>query len=99
MALAQGRRDPLPLRAMCSDGDGLGTATRWVDVNGILVHCLTAGGADYPVLLLHGPLAWARRAQECIPACELRVFSECRHLPLREHPEKFARVVERFLTR
>ena len=58
-----------------------------------------------PTLLVHGAddravsLAWARRAQERIPDCELRVFSECGHLPPREHPEAFARVVERFLVR
>jgi pimeloyl-ACP methyl ester carboxylesterase len=58
-----------------------------------------------PTLLVHGaddravPLAWARRAQEGIPDCELRVFSECGHLPPREHPEKFARVLEGFLAR
>jgi pimeloyl-ACP methyl ester carboxylesterase len=58
-----------------------------------------------PTLLVHGahdravPIAWARRAQERIPDCELRVFSECGHLPPRELPEEFARVVERFLAR
>ena len=52
-----------------------------------------------PTLLVHGrhdravPLAWARRAQERIPDCELRVFSECGHLPPREHSEEFAGVV------
>jgi pimeloyl-ACP methyl ester carboxylesterase len=58
-----------------------------------------------PTLLVHGardravPLAWARRAQERIPDCELRVFSECGHLPPREQPEEFAWVVGRFLSR
>jgi pimeloyl-ACP methyl ester carboxylesterase len=58
-----------------------------------------------PTLLVHGahdrtvPVAWAHRAQDCIPDCELRVFSECGHLPPREHSEEFARVVERFLAR
>jgi pimeloyl-ACP methyl ester carboxylesterase len=58
-----------------------------------------------PTLLVHGahdravPLAWARRAQERIPDCELRVFSECGHLPPREQPEEFARAVSRFLSR
>ena len=58
-----------------------------------------------PTLLVHGahdrtvPVAWAHRARERIPDCELRVFSECGHLPPREQPEEFARVVERFLAR
>jgi pimeloyl-ACP methyl ester carboxylesterase len=39
---------------MGSDGDGLDTPTRWVDVNGIRVHCLTAGGTGSTVVLLHG---------------------------------------------
>jgi pimeloyl-ACP methyl ester carboxylesterase len=58
-----------------------------------------------PTLLVHGrhdravPLAWARRAQERIPDCELRVFSECGHLPPREHSEEFAGVVGQFLAR
>jgi pimeloyl-ACP methyl ester carboxylesterase len=58
-----------------------------------------------PTLLVHGaqdravPVAWARRAQVRIPDCELRVFCECGHLPPREQPEEFARVVERFLAR
>ena len=58
-----------------------------------------------PTLLVHGahdravPVAWALRAQERIPDCELRVFSECGHLPPREHPERFVRVVKRFLAR
>jgi pimeloyl-ACP methyl ester carboxylesterase len=58
-----------------------------------------------PTLLVHGaqdravPVGWARRAQERIPACELRVFSSCGHLPPRERPEEFAQVVERFLLR
>jgi pimeloyl-ACP methyl ester carboxylesterase len=39
---------------MASDGDGLGAKTRWVDVNGIWVHCLTAGGVGSTVVLLHG---------------------------------------------
>ena len=43
------------------------------------------------------PIAWARRAQERIPDCELRVFSECGHLPPREHSEELAGVVGRFL--
>ncbi len=57
-----------------------------------------------PTLLVHGahdravPLAWARRAQERIPYCELIVFPECGHLPPREQPEEFARVVRRFLS-
>ena len=38
---------------MASDGE-LGAPTRWVDVNGLRVHCLTAGGGDSPVVLLHG---------------------------------------------
>jgi pimeloyl-ACP methyl ester carboxylesterase len=54
LALASARRVRLPLGAMASDGDGLGTLTRWVDVNGIRVSCLTAGEAGSPVVLLHG---------------------------------------------
>ena len=56
-----------------------------------------------PTLLVHGahdrvvPIAWARRAQERIPDCEFRVFSECGHLPPREHSGEFAGVVGRFL--
>jgi pimeloyl-ACP methyl ester carboxylesterase len=63
------------------------------------------GALSIPTLLIHGaqdravPVEWARRAQERIPACELRVFSECGHLPPLERPEEFARVVERFLSR
>ena len=62
-------------------------------------------GLVMPTLLVHGaqdgavPVAWARRAQERIPDCELRVYCECGHLPPREQPEEFARVVERFLAR
>jgi pimeloyl-ACP methyl ester carboxylesterase len=62
-------------------------------------------GLVMPTLLIHGahdravPIAWARRAQERIRDCELRVFSECGHLPPREQPEEFAGVVERFLAR
>jgi hypothetical protein len=57
-------------------------------------------GLEMPTLLIHGahdravPIAWARRAQERIRDCELRVFSECGHLPPREQPEEFAGVVE-----
>ena len=60
-------------------------------------------GLEMPTLLIHGahdravPIAWARRAQERIPDCELRVFSECGHLPPREQPEEFTGVVKRFL--
>ncbi len=56
-----------------------------------------------PTLLVHGvhdravPIAWARRGQERIPDCDLRVFPECGHLPPRERPEEFARVTHRFL--
>jgi pimeloyl-ACP methyl ester carboxylesterase len=62
-------------------------------------------GLVMPTLLIHGahdravPIAWARRAQERMPDCELRVFCECGHLPPREQPEEFAGVVERFLAR
>jgi pimeloyl-ACP methyl ester carboxylesterase len=62
-------------------------------------------GLMMPTLLVHGaqdravPVAWARRAQGRIPDCELREFSECGHLPPREHSEEFARVVDRFLAR
>jgi pimeloyl-ACP methyl ester carboxylesterase len=62
-------------------------------------------GLLMPTLLVHGshdravPVAWARRAQERIPDCELREFSECGHLPPREQPEEFAWVVGRFLAR
>jgi pimeloyl-ACP methyl ester carboxylesterase len=63
------------------------------------------GALAMPTLLVHGaddravPLAWARRAQGRIPDCELRVFPECGHLPPRERPEEFARVLRRFLSR
>jgi pimeloyl-ACP methyl ester carboxylesterase len=63
------------------------------------------GALAMPTLLVHGaddravPLAWARKAQGRIPDCELRVFPECGHLPPREQPEEFARVVRRFLSR
>jgi pimeloyl-ACP methyl ester carboxylesterase len=40
--------------AMALHGDGLVIQARWVDVDGIRVHCLTAGGAGSPVVLLHG---------------------------------------------
>jgi pimeloyl-ACP methyl ester carboxylesterase len=62
-------------------------------------------GLVMPTLLIHGahdravPIAWARRAQERIRDCELRVFSECGHLPPREQPEEFVGVVARFLAR
>lgn len=62
-------------------------------------------GLVMPTVLVHGehdrvvPVAWARRAQELIPDCELRVFCECGHLPPREQPEEFAWVVKRFLAR
>jgi pimeloyl-ACP methyl ester carboxylesterase len=58
-----------------------------------------------PTLLIHGahdravPLSWAHRAQERIPVCELEVFPDCGHIPPRERPEEFARVVGRFLVR
>jgi pimeloyl-ACP methyl ester carboxylesterase len=38
---------------MASDGE-LVAPTRWIDVNGLRVHCLTAGGGGSPVVLLHG---------------------------------------------
>ena len=63
------------------------------------------GGLSVPTLLVHGahddavPLAWARRAREHIPKSELDVFPDCRHLPPRERPEEFVRVVGRFLAR
>lgn len=63
------------------------------------------GALAMPTLLVHGaddravPLAWARRAQGRISDCELRVFPECGHLPPRERPEEFARVLRRFLSR
>jgi pimeloyl-ACP methyl ester carboxylesterase len=40
--------------AMALHGDGLVIQARWVGVDGIRVHCLTAGGAGSPVVLLHG---------------------------------------------
>ena len=63
------------------------------------------GGLSVPTLLVHGahdravPLDWAQRAQERIPNCELEVFPDCGHMPPRERPEEFARVVGRFLAR
>jgi pimeloyl-ACP methyl ester carboxylesterase len=62
-------------------------------------------GLSVPTLLVHGahddavPLAWARRARERIPHSELEVFPDCGHMPPRERPEEFARVVGRFLAR
>jgi pimeloyl-ACP methyl ester carboxylesterase len=61
------------------------------------------GGLSVPTLLVHGahddavPLAWARRAKERIPQSHLEVFPDCGHMPPRERPEEFARVVDRFL--
>lgn len=60
-------------------------------------------GLSVPTLLVHGandravPLAWARRAQKRIPDCGLEVFPDCGHMPPRERPEDFARVVGGFL--
>jgi pimeloyl-ACP methyl ester carboxylesterase len=39
---------------MVPHGDGLVMKARWVDIDGIRVHCLTAGGVGSPVVLLHG---------------------------------------------
>ncbi len=56
-----------------------------------------------PTLIVHGandkavPVAWAHRAHERIVGSELRVFPDCGHLPPREQPEKFNRVVAGFL--
>jgi pimeloyl-ACP methyl ester carboxylesterase len=63
------------------------------------------GGLSVPTLLIHRardravPLAWARRARDRIPDCELEVFPDCGHVPPRERPGEFARVVGRFLAR
>jgi pimeloyl-ACP methyl ester carboxylesterase len=56
-----------------------------------------------PVLIVHGaddgivPVAWARRAHERIAGSELRVLPNCGHIPPREHPEEFNRLVGRFV--
>jgi pimeloyl-ACP methyl ester carboxylesterase len=60
---------------------------------------------DAPTLLVHGerdrivPVAWARRAHECLPDSELRVLRGCGHWPPRECPQEFNRVVTDFLAR
>jgi pimeloyl-ACP methyl ester carboxylesterase len=62
-------------------------------------------GLSAPTLLVHGahdaavPLAWARRAEERIPQGELEVFPDCGHMPPREHPDEFVRVLHNFLAR
>jgi len=56
-----------------------------------------------PVLIVHGandavvPVAWARRAHERIANSELRVLPDCGHMPSREYPEEFNRIIGRFV--
>lgn len=60
-------------------------------------------GLEVPTLLIHGradpifPITWSKRATERIPECTFAPFEECGHWPPREYPEKFNRVVSRFL--
>lgn len=61
------------------------------------------GEIAVPTLIVHGehdrvvPVAWARKAHEHIPGSELRVFTDCGHMPPRERPERFNRSVGQFL--
>jgi pimeloyl-ACP methyl ester carboxylesterase len=54
-------------------------------------------------LIIHGahdsfvPVAWARRAHERIAGSELHTLSDCGHIPPRERPEEFNRLVGRFV--
>ena len=56
-----------------------------------------------PTLLVHGrddpifPVNWSERATRRIPDARFVAFEECGHWPPREYPEKFERVVGRFL--
>lgn len=58
---------------------------------------------ETPVLIIHGandafiPVVWARRAHERIANSELRVLPGCGHIPPREYPKEFNRVVGRFV--
>jgi pimeloyl-ACP methyl ester carboxylesterase len=71
-----------------------GLRTRFVD----RLHEIKA-----PVLIVHGaddglvPVAWARRAHERIASSELRVLPDCGHIPPRERPEEFNRLIGRFV--
>lgn len=57
-----------------------------------------------PTLILHGendravPVAWARRAHECIANSKLHTIENCGHVPSRERPKEFNRVLKQFLT-
>ena len=58
---------------------------------------------DAPTLLIHGredpifPVHWSERATQRIPDARFVAFETCGHWPPREYPEKFNRVVGRFL--
>ncbi|WP_440991110.1 alpha/beta fold hydrolase [Haloarchaeobius baliensis] len=58
---------------------------------------------DRPTLLVHGeqdplvPVDWAVRAATLLPDAELRVLSNCGHMPPRERPEAFDDAVRTFL--
>jgi pimeloyl-ACP methyl ester carboxylesterase len=87
----------------------------WLEVDGLLIHCFTAGEVGSPVMLLHEisaptllicgsadagvPLPKAQRAHELIEGSELYIMQECRHWPQGEKPEEFNRVVLGFLDR
>ncbi|WP_160135053.1 alpha/beta fold hydrolase [Halococcus salsus] len=61
------------------------------------------GEVEQPTLLVHGredpifPVHWSERATQRIPDARFIAFEECGHWPPREYPEKFERVVGRFL--
>lgn len=56
-----------------------------------------------PTLLIHGredpifPITWSKRATKRIRDGQFEPFENCGHWPPREYPEKFNRVVSRFL--
>ncbi|EMA40631.1 alpha/beta fold hydrolase [Halococcus hamelinensis] len=58
---------------------------------------------ELPTLLVHGredpifPVHWSERATQEIPDARFVAFEACGHWPPREYPEKFNRVVGRFL--
>jgi len=61
------------------------------------------GEISAPTLIVHGahdaavPVAWAYRAHGRIAGSELYVFPDCGHMPPRERPEEFNRIIGRFL--
>jgi pimeloyl-ACP methyl ester carboxylesterase len=56
-----------------------------------------------PTLLIHGdhdkliPLQWSKNAHTRIPNSQLHIVKDCGHLPPRERPGEFVRVVGEFL--